>query len=42
MKDPRAKLIDVALAVGYQDQAHFNRAFKNFTGIAPSQYRKQN
>lgn len=42
MEDPEMKLIDIALAVGYQDQAHFNRAFKNFTGISPSQYRKQN
>lgn len=39
MKDSSLKLIDIALAVGYQDAAHFNRAFKNVTGISPSQYR---
>lgn len=39
MKDPSLKLLDIALAVGYQDAAHFNRAFKNVTGVAPSQYR---
>lgn len=42
MDNPELKLIDIALAVGYEDQAHFNRAFKNVTGVAPSQYRKQN
>ena len=40
MADPDLKLIDIALSVGYQDAAHFNRAFKNVTGLSPSQYRE--
>ena len=40
MRDPRRKLLDIALATGYQDASHFNRAFKNVTGISPSQYRR--
>ena len=40
MADPDLKLIDIALSVGYQDAAHFNRAFKNVTGRTPSQYRE--
>lgn len=42
MENPELKLQDIAIAVGYEDQAHFNRAFKNITGVSPSQYRKQN
>ena len=33
MKDSSLKLLDIALAVGYEDAAHFNRAFKNVTGF---------
>ena len=40
MADPDLKLIDIALSVGYHDAAHFNRAFKNVTGLSPSQYRE--
>ena len=36
------KIQDIALMVGYQDAPHFNRAFKEVTGLSPSLYRKQN
>jgi len=32
-------IIDVAQAVGFYDQSHFNRAFRQAFGVAPSRYR---
>ena len=37
--DPHVKLTDIAHELGYSDQAHFNRAFRRFTGISPGNYR---
>ncbi len=33
-----AGLLDLALDLGYYDQAHLNRHFKEFTGMAPLEY----
>jgi AraC-like DNA-binding protein len=32
-------IVDVAHAVGFYDQSHFNRAFRQAFGVAPSRYR---
>lgn len=35
-------VIDIAVACGYNQIPHFNRIFKQFTGMSPSEYRKKN
>lgn len=32
--------LDVALSLGFYDQAHFSGTFKRFTGVTPGQYRR--
>jgi AraC family transcriptional regulator len=34
-----ASLADIALAAGFFDQSHFSKAFKQLTGMTPSQFR---
>ena len=31
--------LEVALALGFYDQAHFSGTFKRFTGVTPGQFR---
>ena len=40
LKNPELKISDIAYQLGYNDTAHFTRAFKRWTGVTPSQYRK--
>ncbi|MEM1176486.1 MAG: AraC family transcriptional regulator, partial [Pseudomonadota bacterium] len=40
LADIELPIIDVALACGFSDQAHFSRVFKQNEGLTPSQYRK--
>ncbi|SEF10367.1 Helix-turn-helix domain-containing protein [Rhizobiales bacterium GAS191] len=37
-----ARLVDVALSVGFQTQAHFTTVFKRFAGTTPHQWRRDN
>jgi len=34
-------IVDVAFLLGYKDQTSFNRAFKAWTGVSPSEWRKR-
>jgi AraC-like DNA-binding protein len=35
-----ATVLDIALDLGYSDHAHFTRAFRRWTGVAPRDYRR--
>jgi AraC-like DNA-binding protein len=39
LREPGAKIIDVAYAVGYEDPSHFSRAFRRVTGTSPRGFR---
>jgi AraC-like DNA-binding protein len=41
LRDTRAKLVEVALEVGYESDAAFSRAFKRLVGSSPGTWRKQ-
>ena len=40
LDDPQRKIIEVALDLGYSDQAHFARAFARWSGLTPRQFRR--
>ncbi len=39
--DHQESILEVAYEVGYNSKSAFNRAFKNFTGMTPSEFRKK-
>lgn len=41
LADPDRKVIDIAFEVGYEDPAHFTRAFRRMAGYAPQTYRRE-
>jgi two-component system response regulator YesN len=41
LTDPRNKVNEVSLAVGYSDGNYFAKSFKKYTGLSPSEYREQ-
>lgn len=40
LKNPNAKIMDVAIKVGYQDYRYFSQIFKKYTGYSPSEFNK--
>ena len=40
LRDSNMPITELALQLGYTDTAHFSRAFKRWTGVTPSHYRK--
>lgn len=41
LDDPRLAITEIALLLGYSDQASFSNAFKAWRGYAPSEYRQR-
>lgn len=41
LQNPMLKLYEIADTVGYPEYPHFSRAFKKFTGVSPSDFRKK-
>ena len=41
LHDRDHKLLDIALELGYSDAAHFIRAFRRWSGMTPSEFRRQ-
>jgi AraC-like DNA-binding protein len=39
LKRSEASIVEVALAVGYNNLSHFNRSFRRFMGMSPREYR---
>jgi AraC-like DNA-binding protein len=41
LRDSDAKVIDVALEVGYENEAAFSRAFRRIVGASPAAWRRE-
>lgn len=41
LKDPNIMVKEAAYAVGYDDQFYFNKLFKRFFGVSPTEYRRR-
>lgn len=39
LKNPHARVAEVAFAAGFQSLTHFNRVFRKLTGVSPTAYR---
>jgi AraC-like DNA-binding protein len=40
LRDSVAKILDIALDVGYESEAAFSRAFKRMAGVTPGEWRR--
>jgi len=41
LDNPQQLIVDIAIACGFSDQAHFSRAFKKVEGLTPKQYQQK-
>lgn len=41
LKNSSMSIIDISVAVGFENQSYFSKKFKSVTGMTPRQYRKQ-
>jgi len=41
MKEPKFKMRDISIAVGYEDQNYFSKLFKKRYGLSPASYRQE-
>lgn len=41
LRDTNAKVLEIALTVGYESEAAFSRAFKRLVGVAPGAWRRR-
>lgn len=41
IEDPRHSIIDITFMLGFSQQSAFTRAFKRWTGVAPTEYRQR-
>jgi AraC-like DNA-binding protein len=41
LRESDAKLLEIALDVGYESEAAFSRAFKREVGVSPGAWRRQ-
>ncbi|MEW9122275.1 MAG: PocR ligand-binding domain-containing protein [Thermotaleaceae bacterium] len=39
LKDINQSILDIALAVGFEDQSYYSKVFKKITGLTPKEYR---
>ncbi len=40
LADPKARIVDIAFALGYEDSSNFARAFRRVTGVSPRGFRQ--
>jgi AraC-like DNA-binding protein len=40
LQDPSVQLVDVAAELGYSAPSHFSRAFKGWTSLSPTEFRR--
>ncbi len=41
LSDPNLRIREISKSLGYRDPSSFSRAFRNWTGISPRNYRQR-